>query len=145
MFYLALVAVALLHLGLGSHIHLLGGGEYIVPTLLILTASQGWWRQWLLWLAVLGLVSFYDSLSPVLFILVIFGSIVAFVVFKRWVDHDTVWAGVLVAGLLVGLVTSTALFALSQTVSWAMVGSFLLSLPLIIGWYVWLAAQRSST
>lgn len=129
------VVVALLVASLGSSITLWQGVGLYVPTLLLLTAATGLWRTWVCWLAVLFFTLLFVPLDAVTVIFLCLLSVGGYFLFSRWLDPDNlILSFTLMAALLAVFVVGDALA--HQALALRTLGSFFLSLPIILGWFL---------
>lgn len=138
MIWLGAILVWLFETTLAADIHLWSGSIIVVPVLLFLTAGQGAWRAWFVWLGVLGLTSIWNPFSPIYFAAVLLLSGVAYLLFLRFIDHDNSFLrSVTILGLTAVFLALITFLALGR-ITLSIVGSLILTLPVIVGIYVYL-------
>ncbi len=143
MIYFLAVLISLITLGLNNHLQLWHGEAVLIPTFLLLCASEGAWRSWLIWLATFGLVGYFTDLSFVFLILLVVTSVIAYYIFERWIDREHPIARTITLCIFLGILLAVFYTATVGHIAWAPMGSTLISLPIIWLWYSWSPLRKS--
>lgn len=141
MIYLLGFGAALIQIAMSDHWSLWGGQVYILPVLLLVSASLTRWRSWLVWFAALGVTLPFVPLSPLALGSLIALSFAISFIFQRWIDLTNIWLMTLVSLLLILCFITIA--HLPDTLAvFPILGSLVVVAPLIWFGYSVLAKER---
>lgn len=137
MLYLAAFLVFFFDIAVGSSIQILGGTGIFLPAIVVLAGISGDWRTWLVWLITYLATGFFQPITILTLLAILGCSFLLRVLLSRWMSLEDVIISRLAIGGVIAFLVLAVSFTPRQPLTLAILGSFILTLPVIFLWF-WL-------
>lgn len=143
MIYIIALLAVLFEIAWRPALRIWEGSVYLLPVLLLVFAGAGDLRRWLVGCIAAVVVSFFVPLPILTYWLpLLILSLVQYWVFRVWIHPDTQGLKTAITGLILTIFIAISLAPVSIMRPSVLVGSVLLSVPLVAAWYWWQGYTR---